>query len=44
MGDVPQTWADVTDLGEVIDFYPNTTVRKGISEFINWYKGYYGSV
>jgi UDP-glucuronate 4-epimerase len=41
MGDVPRTWADVTDLGEVIGFHPRTTVNQGIAQFLKWYKAYF---
>jgi UDP-glucuronate 4-epimerase len=40
-GDVPETYADVTDLMKEIDFKPQTTIEEGIGQFINWYKAYY---
>jgi UDP-glucuronate 4-epimerase len=40
-GDVPDTYADVTDLAEDFDYKPSTTVKKGVEEFIKWYKKYY---
>ena len=40
-GDVPMTWADVTDLFEYINYQPQVSVKQGISEFVNWYKTYY---
>ncbi len=40
-GDVPATWADVTDLEKTLQYKPQTNIREGISNFINWYKQYY---
>lgn len=40
-GDVPKTWADVSDLFEYIDFKPRVGVKEGIKNFIDWYKRYY---
>ena len=40
-GDVERTWANVDDLIKDYDYQPNTTIEKGVSAFINWYKKYY---
>ena len=40
-GDVPATHADVSSLQEYINFKPQTSVEKGVAEFIEWYKYYY---
>jgi UDP-glucuronate 4-epimerase len=40
-GDVNQTWADVKRLQKDYDYRPNTTVNKGIKDFVDWYKSYY---
>ena len=40
-GDVSCTSADTSQLENWINFKPNTSVNKGISEFINWYKDFY---
>jgi UDP-glucuronate 4-epimerase len=40
-GDVPKTEADVTDLVKNLGYKPDTTVQKGIGEFIEWYKSYF---
>ncbi|MBP3193821.1 NAD-dependent epimerase [Natronogracilivirga saccharolytica] len=40
-GDVPKTWADVSDLYDYIDYSPQIGIREGISNFINWYRSYY---
>lgn len=37
-GDVPATYADVTDLVEDLGYKPNTPVKEGIKQFIKWYK------
>ena len=40
-GDVSCTAADTSELERWISFKPNTSIQKGISEFINWYKNFY---
>lgn len=40
-GDVPSTYADVTDLVANVGYKPDTTIQKGIKEFIGWYRSYY---
>ncbi|WP_461629861.1 NAD-dependent epimerase [Labilibaculum euxinus] len=40
-GDVPRTEADVSDLISDLGYKPNTTVQKGIEEFVKWYKNIY---
>ena len=40
-GDVSKTFADNNKLFEYIDFIPKTTVKQGISDFVDWYKSYY---
>jgi len=40
-GDVPETYADVNDLISDTGFKPNTSIEKGIQNFINWYRDYY---
>ncbi|MEM7725405.1 MAG: NAD-dependent epimerase [Cyanobacteria bacterium P01_A01_bin.45] len=41
-GDVPITYADLTDLMEDVGFQPKTSVEEGISKFVQWYREYYG--
>ncbi|MCK4440454.1 MAG: NAD-dependent epimerase [Sulfurovaceae bacterium] len=36
-GDVPATFADVTDLVEDLDYQPATPIQKGIDNFVDWY-------
>jgi UDP-glucuronate 4-epimerase len=40
-GDVPKTYADVTDLMQDVGFRPNTPIEHGISEFVHWYRSYF---
>ena len=40
-GDVIDTYADVTDLFKDFDYKPSTTIKQGVSNFIEWYKKYY---
>lgn len=40
-GDVYRTWADVSDLIKDYDYRPNTPIKKGVKEFVKWYKAYY---
>lgn len=40
-GDVPATYADVTDLIENFNYKPQTSVKEGIKNFINWYRKFY---
>lgn len=40
-GDVPETFADTTDLARDMGFRPSTPVEEGVSRFVDWYRGYY---
>ena len=40
-GDVPDTYADVSDLVKEFDYKPCTEVANGIERFVSWYKEYY---
>ncbi|WP_084517457.1 NAD-dependent epimerase [Desulfatiglans anilini] len=42
-GDVPATYADISDLQRDFDYLPPTTVEEGVPRFIRWYLDYYGS-
>jgi UDP-glucuronate 4-epimerase len=41
-GDVPDTWADVSDLEREMGYRPNTPVQEGVTRFVSWYRSYYG--
>ncbi|MBD2234029.1 NAD-dependent epimerase [Phormidium tenue] len=40
-GDVPATYADVSDLMANVGFAPSTPIEVGIEQFVAWYKQYY---
>ena len=40
-GDVPDTYADVSDLVADVDYKPNTPIETGVRNFIDWYLDYY---
>jgi UDP-glucuronate 4-epimerase len=41
-GDVPATFADISDLEAAIDFRPRTSIEEGIARFVAWYREFYG--
>ena len=41
-GDVENTSADTHSLEDWINFKPNTSIEKGVTEFVSWYKSFYG--
>lgn len=41
-GDVPRTYADVSDLVNDFNFKPDTTVEQGLNNFAEWYREFYG--
>ena len=40
-GDVLETSADTKPLYDAVGFRPQTTVRQGVKNFVDWYKAYY---
>ena len=40
-GDVPATWADVSDLEKDLNYKPATDIKKGVANFIKWYKEFF---
>ena len=42
-GDVPDTYADVSDLVEHFNYRPCTPVAQGIANFVQWYRSFYHS-
>ncbi len=40
-GDVPATYADVSDLVRDIDYKPATSIQDGVNKFVTWYRDYY---
>lgn len=41
-GDVPSTYADVTELIADTGFAPSTSLEQGLGQFVEWYRTYYG--
>lgn len=41
-GDVPATYADVSDLVQDMDYKPATPVQTGVDRFVAWYRDFYG--
>lgn len=41
-GDVPDTFADVSELERVVGYRPATPMREGVRRFVAWYRAYYG--
>ncbi|MCL6646289.1 MAG: hypothetical protein K6U88_15250 [Dehalococcoidia bacterium] len=39
-GDVPETFADVTDLEAAVGFRPTTSAEEGIRRFVAWFLRY----
>jgi UDP-glucuronate 4-epimerase len=40
-GDVPATYADVTDLVRDVGYKPDMSVEQGVANFVAWYRDYY---
>lgn len=40
-GDVMETYADITELQQAIQFSPSTSIEEGIDRFVDWYLDYY---
>ena len=41
LGDVPATYADVTDLIEDVNYKPATPIQQGINNFVKWFQEFY---
>ena len=41
LGDVPDTYADVSDLEAAVGYRPRTSVEEGVRAFVKWYQSYY---
>jgi UDP-glucuronate 4-epimerase len=42
-GDVPATWANASLLQRLTGHAPRTDYRDGVSQFVRWYRDYYGA-
>ncbi len=40
-GDVPDTWADVSELVAAVAYQPATPIEVGVRNFVDWYRDYY---
>jgi len=40
-GDVKETSADTSELNRWVNFKPNTSIKEGVKQFVDWYKTYY---
>ena len=40
-GDVPATYADISDLATLTGFQPSTPLEEGVELFVAWYRNYY---
>ncbi|MGH1461396.1 MAG: NAD-dependent epimerase [Neptuniibacter sp.] len=40
-GDVPATYADVSDLEKTVGFKPSTSIQDGMNCFVAWYRDFY---
>lgn len=40
-GDVPASYAEITDSQRDLGFHPNVSIDSGIPRFIEWYRGYH---
>jgi UDP-glucuronate 4-epimerase len=41
-GDVPDTFADISELEKAVNYRPDTDVETGVAAFVDWYCKYYG--
>jgi len=41
-GDLPETYADVTDLSNAVGYHPTISVEEGVARFVEWYREFYG--
>ena len=40
-GDVPITYADISELEKDFDFKPSTSLREGLQKFAKWYQEFF---
>ena len=40
-GDMKETYADISKSLNLLNYYPTTDIKEGISNFVDWYKNYY---
>jgi UDP-glucuronate 4-epimerase len=37
-GDVPLTWADISNAGKLLGYRPQTSLEGGLKKFVAWYR------
>jgi UDP-glucuronate 4-epimerase len=42
IGDVPETFADISAIERDLGFSPQTSVDEGVPRFVKWYREYHG--
>ncbi|MEK6805712.1 MAG: NAD-dependent epimerase [Pseudomonadota bacterium] len=40
-GDVPDTFADMSELQRQVEYRPDTPIKTGVANFVRWYRDYY---
>jgi UDP-glucuronate 4-epimerase len=40
-GDVKETYADISQTQDILDYAPKISIQDGLHEFVKWFKGYY---
>jgi UDP-glucuronate 4-epimerase len=40
-GDLPDTWADCSEIGNDLGYNPETPLELGIERFVRWYREYF---
>src|SRR5215217_1378170 len=40
-GDVVETWADISQMQELLKYNPTVSVTEGVRNFVSWYKDFY---
>ena len=43
LGDVTDTYADISDLTDQFNYKPYTPVEQGVAKFVTWYLDYFSS-
>jgi UDP-glucuronate 4-epimerase len=42
LGDVKETYADISAIERDVGFHPTTPISVGIPKFVEWYRSYHG--
>jgi UDP-glucuronate 4-epimerase len=41
-GDVPATWADISESRQGLGYEPKVSLEEGVGRFVDWYRRYAG--